>query len=116
MATQPVWCCRLPNHECLRLCHVADWWTTLVSTGIEGLDKTELEGIYANPKTDDPHQCEDKTRAIWKYGASKGVSGTPTAFINGVQLDSFPADSKAWLDLFNELQAIQWTGDQTFLQ
>ena len=38
-------------------------------------------------------------RAMWKYAASKGVSGTPTAFLNGVKLDSEPTTVKAWLNL-----------------
>ena len=31
---------------------------------------------------------DSATRASWKYGAARGVSGTPTFFVNGVVLDS----------------------------
>ena len=43
------------------------------------------------------------TRAMWKYAASKTVSGTPTAFVNGVKVDSTPGSVKAWLKLLNEV-------------
>jgi len=48
------------------------------------------------------------TRYIWKYGAAKGVSGTPTAFINGVKLDQFPDSTEAWLDTIREVYYSQW--------
>ena len=63
------------------------YWSKQVSDEF-GLDYDSLLAIYDRPN--DVHKTEDKTRAIWKYGAARGVSGTPTAFINGVKLDSQP--------------------------
>lgn len=37
------------------------------------------------------------THAIWKYGAARGVTETPTVFINGVKLDEVPDCTEAWL-------------------
>ena len=46
-----------------------------------GYAKDTIAALYN--RDSDVHKSEDKTRAIWKYGAARGVSGTPTAFING---------------------------------
>ena len=70
------------------------WWADKVNIRF-GLDYDELIAIYDRPN--DLHNTEDKTRAIWKYGAAKGVSGTPVAFINGVKLDVFPTSKDDWL-------------------
>ena len=87
------------------------WWSKEVFIMSEGkLEPNELYNVYV--PEDDIHDSENKTRAIWKYGAAKGVSGTPTAFINGVQLDTFPATSDAWLELLNSLQAVQWPSEE----
>ena len=40
---------------------------------------------------------------MWKYAASKSVSGTPTAFVNEVKVDSMPGSVRAWLKLLNEV-------------
>ena len=40
---------------------------------------------------------------MWKFSASSGVSGTPTAFVNGVMLEEFPGSADDWKDLFNSL-------------
>ena len=32
-----------------------------------------------------------RTRAIWKYAASRGVSGTPSVAVNGIMLENTPA-------------------------
>ena len=64
------------------------YWSKTVSDEFN-LDYDSVLGIY--DRDTDVHNTEMKTRYIWKYGSAKGVSGTPTAFINGVKLDSFPA-------------------------
>ena len=38
---------------------------------------------------------------MWKYACSKGVSGTPVAFVNGVKLDSTPFTVEGWMDVLN---------------
>ena len=90
------------------------YWSQLVSDKM-GLDYDTLMGLYDRPN--DAHNSEDGTRAIWKYGAAKGVSGTPTAFINGVKLDSFPASVDDWLDTLKGVYDSQWHPQVTpFLQ
>ena len=37
------------------------------------------------------------TRAMWKYAASKSVSGTPDIWINGVRLDYIPGSVEEWI-------------------
>ena len=48
------------------------------------------------------------TRAMWKYAASKGVNGTPTAYINGVRLDSEPSSVKQWLTYLQQVYDSQY--------
>ena len=48
------------------------------------------------------------TRAMWKYAASKGVSGTPTAFINGVRLENEPSTVFGWMHELNSIYNSQY--------
>ena len=59
-------------------------WTAQVATQFN-LDPTVLASLYttADYATYDSNW---NTRVFWKYAASKRVTGTPTAFINGVML------------------------------
>ena len=57
------------------------------------LDFDEIKSLYSQ---DDPYNSDERTRANWKYGASVGVSGTPSAIIDGVKLDEYPATGDAW--------------------
>jgi len=45
----------------------------------------------------DPYDTNYNTRAMWKYACSKKISGTPTAFINGVMLDVMPTSAAHWI-------------------
>ena len=78
------------------------YWSQMVADEF-GFDYDDVLAIFDRPN--DVHKTEDKTRAIWKYGAAKGVSGTPTAFINGVKLDSFPDSTQAWIDTLEAVYA-----------
>ena len=55
-------------------------WTTFVATSF-GLKQSDLANIFTRS---DNNNSEMRTRYAWKYAAHKGVSGTPTAFVNGV--------------------------------
>ena len=80
-----------------------------------GYKQDELYGIY--DRATDKHDTEDKTRAIWKYGASRGVSGTPTAYVNGAKLDDVPNSAEEWITLLNTVYASQWGNSSAqFLQ
>ena len=52
--------------------------------------------ILQNFSSTDKHNSEWRTRENWKYGASVGVAGTPTAYVNGVMVTDFPADEAGW--------------------
>ena len=45
---------------------------------------------------------------MWKYAAANGVMGTPTAFINGVKLDSEPRSVTKWIDALNSIYESQY--------
>ena len=64
----------------------------------------------------DTHDSNWRVREFWKYGASIGVSGTPTVFINGVQISEFPADEKAWVDLIGTLLPSTTEENEGFMQ
>ena len=69
------------------------YWSKTVSDKL-GLDYKSVLAIYN--RSNDVHNTEMNTRAIWKYGSAKGVSSTPTAFINGVKLDNSSGSQGAW--------------------
>ena len=39
----------------------------------------------------------------YQLGTSNQVSGTPTAFVNGIKLDTFPATTQTWLEILDTL-------------
>ena len=69
-----------------------DTWTTTVADKFN-LNKDDLMQVYSK---NDTHNSDQRVRKMWKYSASSGVSGTPTAFVNGVMLDEFPASADEW--------------------
>jgi len=81
------------------------YWSQQVGTKF-GLDSSKILAVY--DLGSDVHNTERKTRAIWKYGAAKGVFGTPLAYVNGVQLDTFPTTSTELVDLLTEVHNSQW--------
>ena len=60
---------------------------------MDGIDETVFKNIVTN---DDHILSERKARNTWDYVASIGVSGTPTAFVNGVRIDDMPRSADAW--------------------
>ena len=50
---------------------------------------------------------------MWKYATTKGVFGTPTAFINGVMLDSVPMTVDDWMTVLNDVYNSQWRVNPT---
>ena len=53
----------------------------------------------------DVHDSNMRVRGYWKYATSNGVSATPTAFVNGVQLTDEPFTVADWEALFNGMFA-----------
>ena len=80
------------------------WWTGQVATEFN-LDQAALLDVY---NVDEPYEANSGSRTFFKYGASNGVYGTPTAFVNGVKLDSVPASIDEWLDVLNSVYKSQY--------
>lgn len=64
-------------------------------------DKQELLDCFHYDT--DKHDSEMRTRFMWKYGASKGVSGDPHAFVNGVHLNEWPGSADNWMTFFKDI-------------
>ena len=75
------------------------YWTDLVATALN-LDQATLLSLYASG---DQYNSNSNTRAMWKYATSKGVSGTPVAYVNGVRLDFVPYSVNEWLSVLNSV-------------
>ena len=70
-----------------------------------GLDYDTLVGLYTITGSSDTNHS---VRDMWKYATAQGISGTPTAFVNGVKLDSTPRTTKAWLNVLNSVYDSQY--------
>ena len=66
------------------------------------------EEVAASYGEDDKYSTDMRTRNMWKYGAMRGVFGTPTVFINGSMLDSVPATVSDWLKVLDGVKASQY--------
>ena len=89
------------------------WWGGEVAKKFK-LDESEVAANYA----DDPYNTDANQRAFLKYAWAKGVNATPTAFVNGVKLDSVPMTVDGWLDILNGVYNSQFgvAGQAKFLQ
>ena len=81
------------------------YWSKLVADQLS-LDYDAVRAIY--DRDTDAHKTEEKTRVIWDYGKAKHVARVPSAFINGVKLDSFPGSADEWLNIFKAVYDSQW--------
>ena len=63
-------------------------WSKLVAHSFNGLFQDDITNLFSNQ---DGHWSDWRTRETWKYATSKGVSGTPTIFVNGVKLTRIPS-------------------------
>ena len=72
-------------------------WSKQVAAEFK-IPEAEVAAAYG---TDDKYHTSDATRAFWKYGAAKGVFGTPSAFVNGSKLDEVPTTVADWTALLN---------------
>ena len=80
------------------------YWTTQVANEF-GLDQATLENVYF---TGSPYNVDSSCRAFFKYASSSGVSGTPTAFVNGVMLDSVPRTVNSWITTLEQVYQSQY--------
>ena len=74
-------------------------WASMVHDKMPDIKSEDIEALFTN---DDKHNTMTRARAIWKYGASRGISGTPQIYINGVMLNDYPMEEDAWKRLINE--------------
>ena len=80
------------------------WWAKQVADNF-GLDESDVASCYSDS---DPYGTDGDLRTLWKYGTAKGVNGTPTAYVNGVKLDSCPMTVDDWLDVLNSVYNSQY--------
>jgi hypothetical protein len=81
------------------------WWTGKVAAEFN-LDQASLQAAYDGDRPDKGGDWP--TRTFFKYGASHGVSATPTTFVNGVALDSVPSNIDAWIEVLDSVYDSQY--------
>lgn len=89
------------------------YWSETVAAEFD-LDADTLLGIYSY--STDTTNSDSNTRAMWKHAASRGVSGTPTVFINGVHIDDVPYSVSNWMHVLNDVYNSQYHAPAAFLQ
>ena len=67
-------------------------WTPTVMKAFPNLNETAFKNVVTSA---DEHDTDGLTRMNFKYGATNGVHGTPSAFVNGVRID-VPESIDAW--------------------
>ena len=81
------------------------YWSSIVANEF-GLDSATLNSIYSY--STDQWNTNSNTRAMWKSACARGVSGTPTVFINGVKLDNAPGSHLVWMNTLNNVYDSQY--------
>ena len=71
-----------------------DAWGKKVAEEFPGVSASDVANVINSSK--DKYQSDYRTREDFKYGSSVGVSGTPSAIINGVKLDEVPETADDW--------------------
>lgn len=56
----------------------------------------------------DSNDAESRLRTMFKYAASKGVTGTPTYFVNSAMIQEPPYKADAWMSLLNDTYNSQY--------
>ena len=79
------------------------WWAGEVAKKFN-LDESDVASNYG----EDPYNTDANQRAFLKYAWAKGVNATPTAFVNGVKLDSVPMTVDGWLRILNSVYNSQY--------
>ena len=80
------------------------WWAKEVATEFS-LDETEVAACFTDA---DEYNTDANMRTLFKYTTAKGVHETPTAYVNGVKLDTVPMTVEDWLTLLNEIHDSQY--------
>ena len=82
---------------------IIDQWTQFVAMNFN-YTLADLQKVYTN---DDTHDSEGRMRYMWKYAASRGITGTPSAIVNGVPLTDYPETVEDWISLIDSLYEAQ---------
>ena len=80
------------------------WWAKQVATKFD-LDESSIASCYSE---NDTYNTDSNMRSLWKYATAKGVNGTPSAFVNGVKLDTVPMTVDDWLTVLNSVYNSQY--------
>ena len=78
-------------------------WTQKVATQFS-LNKADLDKVY----TADTNSAESRVRTMWKYAASRQITGTPMATVNGVVVQNFPQNADEWMTLLTDTYNSQY--------
>jgi len=73
-------------------------WTAAVSAKF-GWKQADLVACY--DWDTDKHNSEMRARYMWKYSTSKGVTGTPNVFANGILVQLYPGGPDDWMQILN---------------
>ena len=69
------------------------------------LSASTLNSLY---ESGDKYNTNQIVRNFWKYGVQKGVSESPTFFINGAPLIAAPGNVDGWISLLDDVYAAQF--------
>jgi len=79
-------------------------WTAKVAKQF-GWNQKDLTDLFDYDT--DKHNSEMRTRYMWKYSTFKGVTSTPSTFVNGIMVQLYPGSPDDWLQLLNDTFAGQ---------
>jgi len=75
-------------------------WAKMVSNEFNGLYEDDIINLFTDK---DKHWSDWRTRETWKAALAKGISGTPTAIVNGIKLNKYPKSAGEWDSFFEKL-------------
>jgi len=72
----------------------------VTALGLSAADEAELKSIYTDTWGEDDHKLHEsiwwQTAQSYKQGTNHQVSGTPSMFVNGIELDNQPTSVLEW--------------------
>ena len=82
-------------------------WTAKVAAKF-GWNQKDLTDLFDYDT--DTHNSEMRTRYMWKYSTFRGVTSTPTPFVNGIMVQNLPGSAGDWMQLLKDTYAGQQNG------
>ena len=83
---------------------LVDMWTGMVSSAF-GWNQVDLKDLFDYET--DKNDSEMRTRLMWKSSTHVGVAATPSAAVNGIQLQEPPFTADEWMKLLNDVYNAQ---------